>query len=137
MCTLKGSTLYTVPAVFLVILFIFKFITALVDEYIAPSIVYIKDFMGMSEALAGVTLLALANGAGDVITAIVASGSSEGVSYNIGSLFGAGLFVCSMVICLTILKADKEIVVSSDTIYRDVGFYILGSLLCLGFIVWG
>ena len=57
----------------------------------------------MSEAMAGVTLLALANGAGDVVTAIVASGSTEGVAYNIGALFGAGLFVCAMVIYLTIL----------------------------------
>ena len=42
------------------------------------------------------TLLALANGAGDVITAIVASGSPGGVSYNIGALYGAGFFVCAV-----------------------------------------
>jgi sodium/potassium/calcium exchanger 6 len=57
----------------------------------------------MSEAIAGVTLLSLANGAGDVVTAIVAGGTENGVSYNIGALFGAGLFVCAMVISLTIL----------------------------------
>ena len=45
----------------------------------------------MPEALGAVTLLALANGAGDVITAIVASGSSGGLSYNVGSIYGAGL----------------------------------------------
>ena len=44
----------------------------------------------MPEALAAVTLLALANGAGDVITAIVASGTSDGLSYNIGAIYGAG-----------------------------------------------
>jgi sodium/potassium/calcium exchanger 6 len=41
--------------------------------------------------MAAVTLLALANGAGDVITALVASGSSDGLAYNIGSIYGAGL----------------------------------------------
>jgi hypothetical protein len=103
MCTLGGNIWLTIPLIFLVIYVIFKFITALVDEYICPSIEYIKEQLNMSEALAGVTLLALANGAGDVITAIVASGSdTNGVSYNIGALFGAGFFVCSMVICLTI-----------------------------------
>ena len=91
----------------------------------------------MSEALAGVTLLALANGAGDVITAIVASGSEDGVSYNIGALFGAGFFVCSMVICLTIKKAETDIIVDKSTIYRDVGFYILGTGLVMFFAVWG
>lgn len=41
--------------------------------------------------MGAVTLLALANGAGDVITALVASGSSDGLSYNIGAIYGAGL----------------------------------------------
>lgn len=48
------------------------------------------------EALAAVTLIALANGAGDVVTAIVASGADGGVSYNVGALYGAGFFVCSV-----------------------------------------
>jgi len=46
----------------------------LVDEFIAPAIEYLANWMKLSEALAGVTLIALANGAGDVVTAIVASG---------------------------------------------------------------
>jgi len=46
--------------------------------------------------MAAVTLIALANGAGDVITALVASGSDGGVSYNIGSLYGAGFFVAAV-----------------------------------------
>lgn len=50
----------------------------------------------MSDAFAAVTLLALANGAGDVITAIVASGAPGGVSYNIGALYGAGFFVTAV-----------------------------------------
>jgi len=47
--------------------------------------------------MAGVTLLAVANGAGDVITALVASGTSDGISYNIGSLYGAGLFCTTFI----------------------------------------
>jgi len=84
---------------------IFGFISATVEEYIAGGITYLSEYLGLSEALAAVTLLALANGAGDVITAIVSSGSEGGVSYNIGALFGAGFFVCSMVICLTIISS--------------------------------
>ena len=63
--------------------------------------------MGLSEAMAGITLLALANGAGDVVTAVVASGGADGVAYNIGALFGAGLFVCSIVMSLTIVKSKE------------------------------
>lgn len=79
------------------------------EEYIAGGITYIAEYYKLSEAMAAVTLIALANGAGDVITAIVASGSSGGVSYNIGSLYGAGFFVCAMVICLTILASTTKI----------------------------
>lgn len=33
----------------------------------------------------------------------IIAGSDGGVSYNIGALYGAGFFVCAMVICLTII----------------------------------
>jgi len=75
------------------ILLIFSFISHVVEEYLAPSIAYISEWLELPEALAAVTLLALANGAGDVITALVASGSSEGLSYNIGSIYGAGFVI--------------------------------------------
>ena len=96
------------PIIILYLLWIFKFICALVDEYIAASIEYIVDEYKISEAFAGVTLIALANGAGDVVTAIVASGSSDGVAYNIGALFGAGLFVCTIVMTFTIIGSRKK-----------------------------
>ena len=63
----------------------------------------------MSESLAAVTLLAIANGAGDVITALVASGTNDGISYNIGSLYGAGLFCMSIIIATTIKNSTKPI----------------------------
>ena len=87
----------------ILIFLIFKYTSMTVDEYIAEGIQYITDWLGISESLAAVTLLAFANGAGDVITALVASGAEGGVSYNIGALYGAGLFVCSMTIAICIL----------------------------------
>ncbi len=115
----------------LLILILFKFIVSTVDEYIAPGIVFLSKKFKLSEALAGVTLLAFANGAGDVITAIVASSSKTGVSYNVGALYGAGFFVLTLVICFTILFSPKEIVVDKSVIYRDIGFYILATLFTL------
>merc|ERR1712195_299161 len=114
-----------IPIVILALFFIFKFICALVDEYIAAAIDYIVNRYKIGEAIAGVTLIALANGAGDVVTAIVASGSADGVAYNVGALFGAGLFVCTIVMTFTITGyKDPEnegkwgpITVSKNTIY--------------------
>lgn len=72
-------------------------------------------------------------GAGDVITALVASGSPDGISYNIGSLFGAGLFVCSIIVAITILISPVKIQLTPASIWRDVGLYIVAGLLVVVF----
>jgi len=59
--------------------------------------------------MAAVTLLAVANGAGDVITAIVAGGApgSAGINYNVGALYGAGFFVCAVFLFVILLMIDR------------------------------
>ena len=89
--------------------------------------------------MSAVTLLALANGAGDVITAIISGSAPGGVSYNIGALYGAGLFVAAMVTAMVIIgnKDSKFIKFDKWIIYRDVGFYILSTLVIITFAVVG
>ncbi len=138
LCTLDGNYLLFGIIAFLTILLIFRFMCDVVDEYVGESIVYITKWLKISEALAGVTLLALANGAGDLITAIVSAESEEGVNYNIGALFGAGLFVITIVLTFTIKNASEiPITVDPETIYRDVLFYILGVLTVIAFGIYG
>ena len=48
------------------------------DNYLAPSLEYLTVKSKINESLAGVTLLALANGAPDVFTAISANTSGGG-----------------------------------------------------------
>lgn len=91
-CYLDGSIAAYAILSLIFIFLIFKFISSTIEEFCAPSITFLCEWLKLSEALAAVTLLAFANGAADVITAIVASHSSNGISYNIGSLYGAGLF---------------------------------------------
>ena len=56
----------------LIIFWLFVFICKVVDDYIGEALLFISNSLGMSDALAGVTLIAFANGAGDVITSLVA-----------------------------------------------------------------
>ena len=140
-CYLDGNNIIFIIFAILVIILLFKFICATVEEYIAPGIVYLSNYFKLSESLAGVTLLAFANGAGDVITAIVASGSPGGVSYNVGALYGAGFFVLTLVVAFTIIFSPTPIVVNKSVVFRDIGFYILATLLTifiayLGEITW-
>jgi Ca2+/Na+ antiporter len=67
----------------------------------------------------------------------VASGGDDGVAYNIGALFGAGLFVCTFVMTFTILKAPTEVVVNKNTIYRDMVFYIISTLVVVACGIYG
>jgi hypothetical protein len=60
----------------------------------------------------------LANGAGDVITALVAGSSAGGVSYNIGSLYGSGFFVCSIVISMTISNRQRILIHIKSLCYK-------------------
>jgi sodium/potassium/calcium exchanger 6 len=84
----------------------------------------------MSDSLSAVTLLAFANGAGDVITALVASGEEGGVSYSIGAIYGAGLFAFTLVVALCIFQnKDKDIVFEKMIIFRDVGVYIIATII--------
>jgi len=102
---LGGNTWVFFLLAFFVLYLIFKNIQETVEEYVAPAITYISEWLKLSEALAGVTLIALANGAGDVITALVASGSDGAIEFNVGSLFGAGLFCCSYVVAASIFAS--------------------------------
>ena len=102
-CYLGGHYYFFFPILILIIFFIFKYTSVVVEEYVAEGIQKISDFLKFSESLSAVTLLAFANGAGDVITSLVASGSEGGISYNIGALFGAGLFVISLVVGICIV----------------------------------
>lgn len=115
----------------LIIFSIFVLIYEIVDEYMVPAVLCIVKTLRMSDALAGVTLLAFANGAGDVITALVASGTEEAVSYNIGGVVGAGLFVVSVVVFLTAELSPRPIVLPSAIICRDLPVYALA----LGYIL--
>lgn len=124
-----------------IIFLIFRYTATVVDEYIAEGITNISEAMGLSESLAAVTVLAFANGAGDVITALVSSGAEGGVSYNIGALYGAGLFVVAMVVAICIFIAPKPPVFDKMIIYRDIGIYIIATIItCLfavaGWIYW-
>lgn len=136
-CGLEGNNFLLIMLYVVGIFLIFKYTSITVDEYIAEGITKISDFLGFSEALSAVTLLAFANGAGDLITALVASGSEGGISYNIGALFGAGMFVCSVVVAICILQSDEDIVFDKMIIFRDVGIYLLSTVATIAFAIYG
>jgi len=116
-CQLNGSNIIISFLFIIFFILLFKFICEVIEDYVAPGIVYICEYFDLSESLAGVTLIAFANGAGDILTAIVASDSKEGISYNIGSLYGAGLFVLTFIVPLTIFNSPQKIILSHNIVW--------------------
>ena len=102
------------------------------DSFLSPALAKISVTLGMSESLAGVTLLALGNGAPDVITALAASGDEDGgIFLAVGSLMGGGLFISGIVSAVVIFSSDKPIHLLGRTMLRDIGFYIISLLILL------
>lgn len=136
-CGFEGNNILLILFYIIGIFLIFKYTSITVDEYIAEGITKISDYLKFSEALSAVTLLAFSNGAGDLITALVASGTEGGISYNIGALFGAGMFVCSIVVSICVFQCEGDIVFDKMIIYRDVGIYILAVIATIIFAFYG
>ena len=72
-----------------------------------PALTKISDKLKLSESLAGVTFLALANGSNDIVASYVAGSEDGGLSYVIGALFGAGFFTSSLIFGLVIKYCDE------------------------------
>lgn len=115
------------------ILIAFYLLGTTADGYLSPALEQIAKKLNMSEQMAGVTFLALANGAPDVIGAIVATDSEGGeVGLAVGALTGATLFVSGVVSAVIIIFSKTTLYVDRRVFYRDIGF-LMGSIgiLCL------
>ena len=80
------------------ILLLFKLMSTIIDKYVAPSLTKISDTLRLPSAVANATLIAFANGAGDVITAIVSTNEDDGINISVGQLYGSGLFILTLVL---------------------------------------
>ena len=126
-CNLKGNIFVFIIIAIILSIILAKFIITVVDEYMAPAIVNFCYYLKISEALAGVTLLAFVNGTSDVITVLLVSQSGDhGATYCLGCLYGSALFSTTLVLALSIQSSPKPIKILKATI-RDILFYIIAT----------
>lgn len=111
-CGLGGSWILSALMFVFLVRYLIKLIDHITDNYVSSAIAKISERLKLSQAMAGVTLLALANGATDIITVIVASSdnSKEGDDLAIGSLFGASLFGITFVLAYVIFKSKRGLI---------------------------
>ncbi|XP_003747378.2 putative sodium/calcium exchanger 7 [Galendromus occidentalis] len=110
--------------VFTSILFYVLALTA--DKYLCPALVELSKLLGLSESLAGVTLVAFGNGAPDVFSAL--SGIRQNKSSMVFSqLFGSGAFVSALVAGIVMIVVPP-FDVDWPSFSRDMIFYMSGSI---------
>ena len=128
---------------FLCVMLCFNFCSVLADYYISPSLEVISKKLKLSAAVAGCTILAIGNGAPDLMSAFVAGKkSSEGVAIATGALLGGCLFNITVVISFCIIGA-KKIKIEKNDMIRDsasilfaVGYFIIIGSIGIITIYW-
>lgn len=121
-CALKPENSWIAIAVcliWLLLLFIGLGVTA--DDFLCPSLVVITKTLHLSQNIAGVTFLAFGNGAPDIFSAVAGAGQNR-PGLVIGTLFGGGVFVTSVVVGSII--ATKPFKIMERPFLRDIIFYL-------------
>lgn len=105
-------------------LFLFIGLSVIADDFLCPSLTVITKTFRLSQNIAGVTFLAFGNGAPDIFSAIAAVSRSRSGndSLAIGALFGAGMFVTTIVAGSIAIISPFHVM--ERPLLRDLIFYI-------------
>ena len=98
------------------------------EEFETPALLKLSEYLKMNSILASVTLLALANGAGDVLTSIASGGEEGDISLVLSILYGSGFFVQTIVFGLTIFSATKIVKLDRKDVIRDYSMLLFVNL---------
>jgi Ca2+/Na+ antiporter len=135
-CHADQHYLMTGLVALLILMFLLRYLEYISDSYLSQAISKYAKYLRLSEALAGVTLLAFSNGATDIITALVSSFNSkiEGVELMIGALFGASTFAILCIFGVIIYSSDSGTVdTSSANLPFIIAVYLTADLIVIGF----
>ena len=115
------AVMYVLAALWLALLF--SLVGSTADEYIVPSLERLSDQLRLSPNVAGVTLLALGNGAPEFFTMFSAFKEGHG-GVAVGSLLGGGMFITSVVLGAVAVIAPFS--PHRRPFMRDALVYLLG-----------
>jgi sodium/potassium/calcium exchanger 6 len=95
------------------------------DYFFVPALEYLSfDILELSPEVAGITLLALGNGAPDVFGALAGITGQDDFQIALGALCGASIFISSVVLGMVLLVAEPQASVDPASFQRDVLTYL-------------
>ncbi len=113
---------------------LFSTIGIAASDFFCVNLNTIANMLGMSESLAGVTLLAFGNGSPDVFSTFAAF-RTHAASLAIGELIGAACFITAVV--SGSMALIRPFGVARKSFIRDVAFFLVAAAFSMGFIVDG
>lgn len=115
----------------LVMLYMFKALGTVCDEYFVPSLEMISEKLELSNDVAGATFMAAGSSAPELFTSLVATFLivNEG---GVGAIIGSAIFNILVIVGATCLFAGQELMIWWYPLARDCTFYVMAIiLLCL------
>jgi sodium/potassium/calcium exchanger 6 len=113
---------------------LFSTIGIAASDFFCVNLNTIARMLGMSESLAGVTLLAFGNGSPDVFSTFAAF-RTHAASLAVGELIGAACFITAVV--SGSMALIRPFTVARKSFIRDVSFFLVAAAFSMGFIVDG
>jgi hypothetical protein len=108
------------PIMLLWMVILFRMLGSTAEDFFSPSLEMFSVKLGLPPRFAGVTLLAMGNGAADVSAAVAAitTDPNRGYELSLGALTGAAMFISAVVSAVVVLAADG--VPCRGALVRDV-----------------
>ncbi|TKA71129.1 hypothetical protein B0A55_08210, partial [Friedmanniomyces simplex] len=110
---------------------LFSTIGIAASDFFCINLSTIAAILGMSESMAGVTLLAFGNGSPDVFSTFAAMSTNSG-SLAVGELFGAAGFITAVV--AGSMALIRPFHVARKSFIRDVGFFVVAAAFSMVFL---
>ena len=131
-----GYMMCLAPFILIYMVVLFRVLGSTAEEYFSPSLEMFSNKAGLPPRFAGVTLLALGNGAADVSATVAAIASGPtGYELSLGALTGAGVFVGTVVVGVVIYIGDGA--KCRGALIRDVSACCFAAALVLVALILG
>ncbi|XP_023751383.1 cation/calcium exchanger 1 [Lactuca sativa] len=136
-CTLSRFPQLGFLLLLLWLLILFYVLSNTASDYFCPAVENLSEFLNLSPAIAGTTLLPLGNGSPDVFASIISfTASGDGGDIGLNSILGGAIFVSTVVVgilSLLISYRRKVVIVDKPNFIRDVVFLLfsLSNLLVI------
>jgi Ca2+/Na+ antiporter len=140
--TYIGGTTHDTSGIFfelVILVYIFCGFAVMCDKYLIPAIEKIKDRYGISERLAGSTILALGSSVSFIASNMnaVLSGKREEFELGLTCILGASIFELTIGLAIGCLLIRKKYTIDFNTIARDILIYVFSLIILFVYINTG